>query len=320
MGMPEKFSKWFKAKPDLQQLLMAARGESLHRRSNACGALKVLSQQKKNQLALVRTKGFLDALVFAVSAQVPDNHDTDIALDSRGRAVTTLYNVAEPKDNRLLVMAHPGVTDALITVIEDDEGEARVQACATLAILAKTPGNRESMASVDRLLDVLGEVLLGTIDDDDEEEVEPETSMDDDEKHTDSEEESEGESDDDEENSSVGVGSKSFSTIEDGHTTFDDETSLGVSSSMSSIQPPAKKRTNKEKSIRMHKDAMHEKFLRQARVNACAALMHLSKHCAVSVSLPRSFRITSCQNMMFQNSPFCSVDHSRFEQLCCRKS
>jgi hypothetical protein len=282
-GIPNQFTTWSDAKPDLEQLLLAACGDSLPRRSNACGALKVLSQKKKNQLALVRTKGFLDAIVFAVSATIPNNHDTEIALNARGRAVSTLLNVAVPKDNRALVLVHPGVVECLLKVIEDDQGEARVEACATLATLAKTPGNRECMAKTDGLLDVLASVLIGSSMNDEG----FESSMDEDEEKK--EEDTSAEFEDEEGNTSAeGFGSTSFSTNNtdgEGGTNFDDDgMSLGVSSSMSSIQPPGKGRAN-HKSIRSQKDELHELFLKQARVNACAALMHLSKQCAISVSL-----------------------------------
>ena len=348
LGIPEQFTQWSRASPAIEKLLLAARGDSLPRRSNACGALKVLCQQKKNQLALVRTEGFLDSIVFAVSAYIP-NIDTEIALDARGRAVSTLLSVAEQKYNRKLVLVHPGVAECLLKVIEDDQGEARVQACAVIAVLAKTPANREYLANVNRLLDVLALVLLGAIDDEDHE-----SSIEGEEKKEGCGEfESDADDADDEVTSAGGFASRSFSSAEDDVTNFDDRThpdehfdehfdeqfdehfdehfddentcirsddentcirsddentcirsddentcirsddedtrfdedsmSIGVSSSVSSIRPPSKGRPE-QKSIRNQKDDLHEQFLKQARVNACAALMHLSKHCAISVS------------------------------------
>ena len=232
-------------------------------------------------------------MVFSIAAEIQSNHETDIALDSRGRAVTTLLNVSEPKGNRQLIVVHPGVVQCLLKVIEDDLGEARVQACATLATLAKTPANREYLATAPSLLDALAVVLLGSI-----VEEEGEISRDEDEDRKGSLEEStEYGSDGEEETTSAGR-SIASSTVDDDatnddedNTHYDDEntrigsenSSVGRSSSMSSTRPPIKARSM-QKSIRDQQDALHDQFMRQARVNACAALMHLSKHCAVSVS------------------------------------
>lgn len=310
LGVPEPFTKWFRTTPELEKLFMAARDDSLQRRSNACGALKVLSQKRKNQVALVRTAGFLDSLVFAIAARIPNTLETDIALDARGRAVSTLLNVAEPKGNRQVILAHDGVAACLVKVVNEDLGEARVQACAAIATLAKTPLNREFLATVPGLLDTLALVLLGSIDG--EESVGPEDTED---RKGSAEDSVDLDSDDD--TTSAGL-SNSSSTLEDDGThddgthddgthddgTRDDSTqgdenthsddtstrhdeehiSVGVSSSVSSTQPPEKGRP-KQKSIRDEKHDLHDLFLKQARVNACAALMHLSKHCAVSVSL-----------------------------------
>lgn len=293
LGIPEPFTRWSRTNPELEKLIIAARDDSLQRRSNACGALKVLSQKKKNQVALVRTSGFLDSMVFSIAAEIQSNHETDIALDSRARAVSTLLNVSEPKGNRQLIAVHPGVVQCLLKVVEDDLGEARVQACATIALLAKTPANREFLATAPSLLDVLAVILLGSIV---EEEVE--ISRDEDEEQKGSLEDStEYGSDGEEEGTSAGR-SIASSTVDDDatnddedNTHYDEETtrigsensSVGRSSSMSSTRPPLKGRSM-QKSIRDQQEALHDQFLRQARVNACAALMHLSKHCAVSVS------------------------------------
>ena len=51
--------------------------------------------------------------------------------------------VAEPKENRVLVMMEPGLPESLVKVIREDTGEASMHACAALAVLAKTTVNRE---------------------------------------------------------------------------------------------------------------------------------------------------------------------------------
>jgi hypothetical protein len=141
---------------DLLQLIQAAEDDTLIRRSNACGALKVLASKDNNKVRLCRTKGLLDALV---TASMDDAVDSD-ALDARTRAVTTLLYLSEPKDNRLIVARHPQVLQVLIKVIEEDTGEARLRACSALATLAKTPQNRGLICSTERLAEVLSGLMV----------------------------------------------------------------------------------------------------------------------------------------------------------------
>ena len=95
---------------------------------------------------MVRTSGFLDALVFAASAKY-SNRDMESSIDARSRAVSAISNVCEPKENRELVFTHPGLPVALVKAVVEEKGEARADACEALALLAKTPSNREPLAS-----------------------------------------------------------------------------------------------------------------------------------------------------------------------------
>ena len=282
---PEAFKLWSQPKPELEKLLLAVQGSSLPRRSNACGAMKVLSMKKKNQLTLVRTRGFLDGLVFAMNADIPLDQDSDIARDARGRAMTTLLNVSVPKDNRVLVLNHPGIASVIVKVIKEDPGEARVHACAALGMLAKTPVNRQLMIKVEGLVDVLAQILSGSIDD---------------------EQRPSYEEDDGSEEGTDGFGSSSFSSESasphgsvngsvsgslrgsthgsvSGSVSVQDDTSIG-GSSVSSVRSPPRRRKG-GKSIRRQKDEKYNEFLGLARSNSCAALSHLSKHCSISDEL-----------------------------------
>ena len=270
-GHPDRFSTWSVPKPELAQLLLAAQDDSLARRGNACGALKILSLKKRNQLTLVRNKGFLDALIFVMEQKIPYN-DREVALDARGRAVATLLNVCAPKDNRTLIMAHPGLANALVKIMKEDDGETRVHACGALATLAKTPMNREAMAAVVGLLDTLSSVLMGKP-------GQP-VGMPQEEKKEDSVYDG-----------TQGLGSSSFSSSDDESGTVGDGTadtgdiqSYGASSSVSSVQQ--QQVGSKGVSIREIKDGKQNEFLSQARLSACATLSHLSKHAAISVSMP----------------------------------
>jgi len=149
--------RWVDPDHDLTALIEAAGEEyNLVRRSNACGALKMLASKESNQPKLCRTKGLLDGLV---KASWDDAVDSD-ALDARTRAVTTILYLSEPKDNRLIVAKHPQVLECLVKVIEEDTGEARWRATSALATLAKTPGNRSGMGRVEKLATVLGDLMV----------------------------------------------------------------------------------------------------------------------------------------------------------------
>ena len=252
MGTPERVTRWIRPKPELEELLLAVKGTSMPRRSNACGALKVLvTRQPKNVFSLVRTVGFLEALAFACSEDVVSSPEMETALIARSRAVTTIMKVSVPKENRLLVMMEPGLPESLVKIIEEDTGEARTHACAALAMLAKTPANREPMAEVENLVKVLAEVVNGTIDPT----LGPVAQQD------------------------PVFKSSSFSSVEDSGDV--DEISTGTSSTAS---PLISAGNYNPESIRKQKDGKQDEFAMQSKHHACAVLMHLSKHCPISVS------------------------------------
>ena len=162
--VPHVDVEWIKPKTDLRQLIVAAMGPSLPRRSNACGALKVLlHQSKQNQLAMVRTDTFLVALVYAASQPIPVGLEREIALDARTRAVACIASVCEPKENRAILILYPGLLDCLATVVEEDMGEARALACGACALLAKTLECRSTIVEERRLLELLARVCGGQL-------------------------------------------------------------------------------------------------------------------------------------------------------------
>lgn len=246
--------RWMKPKQELKQLIVAAMGTSLQRRSNACGALKVLTVQKKNQMTLVRTDSFLSALVFTASQDIP-TEDVELALDARSRAVACLRNVCMPKDNRPLVMTHPGLIECLLKVIKNDYGEARVLACAALAFLAKSPNCREGLAGPE-LLDCLSTTLTASIPcRDGEGRTSPSATTADltDKSHY----------------------SDSFDTAEN-----TDEENDGYKKRGDKKGIPGIKRLD---SIRIRKDNLKDSYHQEARSNASAVLVQLSRSCGVSV-------------------------------------
>jgi len=249
-------------KKDLKELLEAVTGTSIQRRSNACGALKVMSTQKKNQLTLVRTEGFMDALVLAIS----DNYSiesTDAGIAARTRAVSVVLNVSARKDNRYHVIMHPGLRESLVKCMIEDKAEARTLACAALATLAKSQHCREPMAKTGKLVDTLANILkknaLAKID----------------------------------------VDRQAYLLEEKIDYSGDDERSRVRSNTFSSASASSSSSTRSS----FGEDSMGSqqedpKMIRRTRMNACAALLHLSKECSVSQELCASntllFSLVSC--------------------------
>ena len=247
-----------KPKNDLKELLEAATGASIPRRSNACGALKVLSTQKKNQRTLIRTQGFTDALVFAIK----DNYsigDIEAGEAARTRAVNVVLNVSI-RDNRYHVLSHPGLADSLVKCMMDDNGQARELACAALATLAKTQNCRELMANTPKLVDVLSIILKG-----DDPSLFDKYRPNDLDAHLDDDEEKINYSGDDEMS----------------HVLSDSYSSSSSSTNSSLGQDSAEAQEDLE-------------TLKRTRMNACAALLHLSKECSISRKLCASDTLLSC--------------------------
>jgi hypothetical protein len=196
-----------------------------------------------------------------------------LALDARTRAMTSLRNVCEPKENRDRVFTYEGLPECLMKVIREDPGEARVLACGALALLAKTPSCREGMARTKGLIDILAEVLSGEVP---RPVVEPEEEKKD---------------DDDGEGSLSSEGSSV-------HDEDDDHSGSSFSSEGSTcVDPPSAQASVNFASIRKRNEGMHDEFLQRARSNACAALLHLSKHCPVTVRLHRQIEFYMKRNV-----------------------
>jgi hypothetical protein len=159
---PKDKLNYAKPKKDLKELLEAAIGDSIQRRSNAFGALKVLSTQKKNKVTLVRTKGFLDATVYAINDDIAAHEDFEAAVASRTRAVNVILNVSEVKENRYHVFSHPGLAESLVKCMVEDKADARAIACSVLATIAKSATCREPISNTHKLIDTLAILLKGS--------------------------------------------------------------------------------------------------------------------------------------------------------------
>ncbi len=261
-----------KPKPQVEELIHAVQGTSITRRSNACGTIKLLAGKKKNQTMLARVEGLLDALVFAINTNVREyGEEIQIALNARTRAVTALLHLSEPKENRQLVFDTKGLPESLLRLIQSDAGEARFHACSTLAILAKSECNRERMAQIRNMLNVLSKVVRGICDQKGLIKVEPISST----MNKDTDEKSNSQNDKEQEAKGKADGA---SSVDDVSCEFDSEnTSALVESSKNSNVDCH------EEDFQL-KDARFEEYLVMARLHSCAALLHLSRHCSISVS------------------------------------
>jgi hypothetical protein len=262
IGAPVLARRWIKPTKTLKQLIVAAMGTSLVRRSNACGALKVLTQEKKNQRSLVRTDSFLSALIVAAGDDISSD-EPELALDARTRAMTCLRNVCVPKECRAQVITHPGLLECLVKVMLEDCSEARVMACETAALLAKTPECRELMCQVDGMLVALANVLKG--------------------------------------DGTLPGEDLSIDQADNGSSSASDDDSASGSSISSGDDDSASRDDGDEKlkhgrrgyaSHRKQNESNRAVNLEKARTNACAALLHFSKHCSVLVSIQSVCQLT----------------------------
>ena len=288
-----------KPRQDVQQLFDAIAGDSVARRSNACGTLKVMTTQKKNRWALLHTKGFLDALVSVVASDLP-TEDAEIALDARARAVDCMLHVIEHKDHRTIVMSHKGLPESLVKCILEDVGEARVTALCVLATLAKTPACRELMIKVQDLIRTLSLVLKGEIFDLTGSNTEEQENVkeDDDDFSASSSDSSSSDSDETEEDDdetfdgtlddlrpSYTTSSSDYSGSEIG--SFSNRDSFESSYDESEVDQTMRHGNH----ARLDQtDSFQEKEAqsRKGRANACAALLHISKDCAAAEYLSRN--------------------------------
>jgi len=154
--------KFIPSKPQLVELITAAKSSSMSRRSNACGTLKVMASQKKNALILPRSTGVLDALVFVIGQKI-ELDDTD-GLTARSRAASILFLISQPKENRRIICQHAKLVENLVFAMKDDVGDVRTQACSIIATLAKSEENRHVLADMKDLVTTLSIILRGISD------------------------------------------------------------------------------------------------------------------------------------------------------------
>eukprot|EP00546_Thalassionema_frauenfeldii_P003419 CAMPEP_0178936868 /NCGR_PEP_ID=MMETSP0786-20121207/25425_1 /TAXON_ID=186022 /ORGANISM="Thalassionema frauenfeldii, Strain CCMP 1798" /LENGTH=333 /DNA_ID=CAMNT_0020615345 /DNA_START=171 /DNA_END=1169 /DNA_ORIENTATION=+ len=185
------------------------------------------------------------------------------------------------------------------------------------------------MAEVPRLLDVLAQVLDGSMDellreddneeeyDDDDEEISDDHCTDDENK-----DDSELEATDCENDGFSADGTNSFYSDADDDTEnlenedSNEDTSIDASSA-SSVLVHSKRRA-KQKSIRSQKNALLSQYIRQARINVCATLMHLTKHCAILDRLAENEAVV--RSLVTVSREFDNPIHTRCIEMLCNLS
>ena len=221
--------------------------------------------------------------------------------------------VCEPKLNRLHIVTFPGLLDCLAKVIQTDNGESRSLACGALAYIAKTSDCRDEIVKDFRLVKLLAQVLGNRVpvptplkeEKKEEFPISP-SSHDHHEEHTDEEHTD----DDDDDEHSEHTGGMDESTIGDYDTAFAGSTGMLESFDMQSKNNPQSPRPYSDEeatlddhtveevptydsdpeqpavdSIRKKNLERNQTFVQESRASACAVLLHLSRECALSVSL-----------------------------------
>ena len=148
------------------------------RRKNACGALKVLTAHNRRRKQICWTVGVLPALTSVLQDAgeerldivYPDPRTRAEYEETRRRAIAALTNLAMPVPNRLAVFHTPGLVQALIAIVNKEDGECLEGACAILAYLAKSNENRLLMAQVPGLHDAVLRVLKPRMNDEQKDE------------------------------------------------------------------------------------------------------------------------------------------------------
>ncbi|CAJ1953888.1 unnamed protein product [Cylindrotheca closterium] len=240
---------------EIQKLQASIMGESVTRRFNACGALKMFAMNKSNQLALARTDGFFDALIVALTTDLVGK-DREAAFGTRTRALEILLRVCMQKENRVVIFYHPDLVESIVCCAAEDSGEIRMAACSVLAMIAKSGHLREPMAQVEDLLDVLAASLLGT----DSQKAQPVKQLD--EVHE----------------NDANYASDEFSSGSDSSSDASSSLESEISYATTSGRNKQHRQSTKLKQKEMEEKKKETK--KQVTTNACAALLHLSKQCA----------------------------------------
>lgn len=145
--------------PQLMDLIEGIRSDSVTRRSNASGTVKLMASQKKNVTMLGSAEGLLDALLFAAKLEC-EGYDAEANAVTRNRALTTMALLSQAQENRRLICEHNDLIDVLFDILMSDNKDGRLHACSCFAALAKTEENRDILAEKKGLTSELANILV----------------------------------------------------------------------------------------------------------------------------------------------------------------
>lgn len=163
------------------------------------------------------------------------------------------------KENRVIIFYHPDLIEAIVSCAIENSGEIRMAACSVLAMIAKSGHLREPMAQVEDLLDVLADSLLGA----------------------DSQKAASSKNLDEVHENEANHASDEFSSESDSST---DDSASESETSYGNISSRNKQHSHSAKLKKKEIEEKKKEIKKQVTSNACAALLHLSKQCAASVS------------------------------------
>eukprot|EP00578_Thalassiosira_sp_NH16_P026118 CAMPEP_0181095532 /NCGR_PEP_ID=MMETSP1071-20121207/10565_1 /TAXON_ID=35127 /ORGANISM="Thalassiosira sp., Strain NH16" /LENGTH=1590 /DNA_ID=CAMNT_0023177911 /DNA_START=86 /DNA_END=4858 /DNA_ORIENTATION=+ len=108
---------------------------------------------------LAQHTGVVDALLYHMTKK-PLSVDYDDEISSRVDAIAVVVNLACAEENKIMLVYHPGLLDAVINIANHDPiDEAREHAAIVLMNLAYAEENKVHMVNQDHLLDTLVHLL-----------------------------------------------------------------------------------------------------------------------------------------------------------------
>ncbi|KAL7535310.1 hypothetical protein ACHAXR_006413, partial [Thalassiosira sp. AJA248-18] len=108
---------------------------------------------------LAQHSGLVDALLYHMTKK-PHSVDYEDEISSRVDAIAVVVNLACAEENKIMLVYHPGLLDAVIKIANHDPiDEAREHAAIVLMNLAYAEENKVHMVNQDHLLDTLVHLL-----------------------------------------------------------------------------------------------------------------------------------------------------------------
>ncbi|KAL7489934.1 hypothetical protein ACHAW6_015664 [Cyclotella cf. meneghiniana] len=126
---------------------------------NVLKILRYFSRVLSAMEQLAQQPGLVDALLYQMTRNPLSNQDED-DISARVDAIACLVNLACAEENKIMLVYHPGLLDAVINIANHDPiEEAREHATIVMMNLAYAEENKVHMVNQDNLLDTLVHLL-----------------------------------------------------------------------------------------------------------------------------------------------------------------